>query len=522
MKSQRWSDAATSLERSLGSFESYFPETKFVNAMINGKLKKQIITHITKIWPNIPSHVCLKYGYLAHLVQGDAKNALYWYRRALDQVVRQKDQLYYHPALLYYLFGLVYKKQGHVELRNDMISRIGESISRDPEKFYTAMAWHNYEHFASWFMFGSKIQQHKMITKVMEKHGPEATFWFPRTFSSKTDQKAILAYHQQLTSQQKENKDEPLITWIIKPVDGANAVGIRITDKLEEIFPPGMKNTDNLDEEFIVQEYILHPFLVNQRKFKIRSYVLLTSLYPLRAYIHSEGFLYFSVSPYSSSPSTFDNSQIHISGGMAKDFDQVPPWNFTQFQAHLESQGFDWKEVWEKMKDVHLRALLSTEGEIVKHSRALYKDFSLFLPFILGFDIQLDLNLNPWLLEINPGGGLLTSFDSKKKILTDTVVNAWKMIFPGPQDEDTQQIVRDMMKDWKGSSKAVDDLASLEMENNKLNTYERLFPLTKNGKDYLPLFDHVTRARNGKILEAMDFLENKRCVTQISVMKDLS
>lgn len=43
---------------------------------------------------------------------------------------------------------------------------------------------------------------------------------------------------------------------------------------------------------------------------------------------------------------------------------------------------------------------------------------------------QVDNRLKPWLLEINPGGGLLTGIDKKKKPLQSVVTEAWDIIIP--------------------------------------------------------------------------------------------
>jgi hypothetical protein len=63
------------------------------------------------------------------------------------------------------------------------------------------------------------------------------------------------------------------VTWIVKPGDGANAKGIFITQDLLSL---------PLSEEFLVQEYIVNPLLIHSKKFKIRTYLTITSLFPLR------------------------------------------------------------------------------------------------------------------------------------------------------------------------------------------------------------------------------------------------
>ena len=51
----------------------------------------------------------------------------------------------------------------------------------------------------------------------------------------------------------------------------------------------------------VVCRYISNPLLVNQHKFDLRIYVLLTSVDPLRIYVYNEGLARFASSPYENS-----------------------------------------------------------------------------------------------------------------------------------------------------------------------------------------------------------------------------
>jgi tubulin polyglutamylase TTLL5 len=48
----------------------------------------------------------------------------------------------------------------------------------------------------------------------------------------------------------------------------------------------------------VVSKYVDNPLLVNDLKFDIRLYVVLTSLDPLRVYIYNEGLVRFASDPY--------------------------------------------------------------------------------------------------------------------------------------------------------------------------------------------------------------------------------
>ena len=53
-----------------------------------------------------------------------------------------------------------------------------------------------------------------------------------------------------------------------------------------------------LGQEFIVQEYIALPLLIDNTKFDLRLYMLITSLRPFNAYICKEGMARFCTVEY--------------------------------------------------------------------------------------------------------------------------------------------------------------------------------------------------------------------------------
>ena len=90
--------------------------------------------------------------------------------------------------------------------------------------------------------------------------------------------------------------------------------------------------------------------------------------------------------------------------------------NLTQLAAEFERQGADFNETFERIKDVLIKTVLSVESPIVtamgstKHKNACFE--------VYGFDIIIDANFKPWLLEVNVSPSLSSSSPLDKYIKT--------------------------------------------------------------------------------------------------------
>uniref|UniRef100_A0A1I8GM16 Tubulin--tyrosine ligase-like protein 9 n=1 Tax=Macrostomum lignano TaxID=282301 RepID=A0A1I8GM16_9PLAT len=123
----------------------------------------------------------------------------------------------------------------------------------------------------------------KNMGKLNQRYPSEYKF-APRTWCL-PDQLANFRQHTQ------EQKSEVKPSYICKPVDGTSGRGIKIYRTAEEV-------PQTVESQCVLQEYVSNPFLIENVKFDLRLYVLVSSCDPLRIYLFNDGFIRMSSEPY--------------------------------------------------------------------------------------------------------------------------------------------------------------------------------------------------------------------------------
>uniref|UniRef100_A0A672I209 Tubulin tyrosine ligase-like family, member 4 n=1 Tax=Salarias fasciatus TaxID=181472 RepID=A0A672I209_SALFA len=162
----------------------------------------------------------------------------------------------------------------------------------------------------------------------------------------------------------------------------------------------------------LVQKYLHKPYLIGGNKFDLRIYVYVTSYDPLRVYIFSDGLVRFASCKYSSSMKTLSNKFMHLTNYSVNKKNaeyqsnsddkacQGHKWALKALWQYLGCRGINTTLIWEKIKDIVIKTIIASEpyvNSLLKMNvRSTYSCHELF-----GFDIMLDENLKPWILEVN-------------------------------------------------------------------------------------------------------------------------
>ncbi|XP_050007302.1 probable tubulin polyglutamylase TTLL9 isoform X3 [Alexandromys fortis] len=224
--------------------------------------------------------------------------------------------------------------------------------------------------------------------------------FFPKTFEMPCE------YHLFV----EEFRKNPGITWIMKPVARSQGKGIFLFRRLKDIMD-WRKGT--VGKKLTIVEAQPNRANVNPSG---SHYI------PLRAWLYRDGFARFSNTRFTLN--SIDDHYVHLTNvAVQKTSPDYHPkkgckWMIQRFRQYLASKhGPEAVErLFRDMDNIFIRSLQSVQKVIIsdKHCFELY-----------GYDILIDQDLKPWLLEVNASPSLTASsqedYELKTCLLEDTL-----------------------------------------------------------------------------------------------------
>ena len=226
--------------------------------------------------------------------------------------------------------------------------------------------------------------------------------------------------------------------WIIKPVNLNRGRYItveknlhNIIKKLEEIQSKKKicddKKKDIKCEYLIIQKYLEKPLLYQGRKFDIRLWVLFIADKSDEVYVFKQGHLKATCTQYD--PDS-DDLFVHLTNYSVQkynaNFSKIEIGNeipFKSFQIELDKNKTGknfYKDIYPKI----IRIVRLTGGAAKKKINLLSRKYCFE---IFGYDFILDINFQPYLLEINTNPGLEISSPLIEELLPRMVDDALKL-----------------------------------------------------------------------------------------------
>ena len=265
----------------------------------------------------------------------------------------------------------------------------------------------------------------------MQKALPAEYDFFPSTWMIPSDAKS---FKEQFNGHRAK-------TFIVKPEFNCQGIGIFLTRSYEWIKP---------NEHYVAQKYIHKPYLIDDLKFDLRLYVLVTGTSPLRCFIYKEGLARFATVEYVGPRSNnLTNLFMHLTNyainkenpdfqqNVDAEMDNVGHKRslttiFKQIDSDTEEGRAEGEppvseKLWQQIKEICVKTLFATIHPIEHLMRTTKpQDTENSLCFqIFGFDIMLDVDLKPWLIEVNHSPSFCTDspldYNIKKNLLRDTL-----------------------------------------------------------------------------------------------------
>jgi len=333
-------------------------------------------------------------------------------------------------------------------------------IHPTPELLRSFHPFQRTNHFPASFHLGRKDLLSKLLSKTRRKW-PQEYDITPAGFVLPNDMQAW----------QTAREQNPGALWIWKPVSLACGKGIRLFRSAV----PADAERKLAQKPGVVQRYVDRPMLINGFKFDLRLYVVVTSYDPLRVYLSSEGLVRMATERYSTAPETLRHRTMHLTnysvnkhavaysqnmdgkeacGEHCPDSAELPArdlpsskWSLNQFSEYCKGSGLDYEQLMHRIKDLIVKTLIAVETPVTTmyQQGANFTSTGVSSPQVVpnqtcfeiyGFDVLMDEDLKPWLLEVNVFPSFSSSSPLDKRIKTTLMADVLTLVGFFPFDHE--------------------------------------------------------------------------------------
>ncbi|KAG8448959.1 hypothetical protein GDO86_015867 [Hymenochirus boettgeri] len=272
---------------------------------------------------------------------------------------------------------------------------------------------------------------YRNVQRMQQSHGIKNFHLLPQTYLLPTE-------YQDFCNNFSKDRGP----WIVKPVASSRGRGVYLINSPSQI---------SMEDNILVSRYISNPLLIDGFKFDVRLYVLLTSYEPLVIYLYEEGLTRFATAKYDRTAKNIKNQFMHLTNysvnKKSEDYvscedpeveDYGNKWSMSAMLRYLKQHGKDTTALMSQVEDLVIKTIIAAELPIASACKSFLSNrgncFELY-----GFDVLIDVNLKPWLLEVNLSPSLACDAPLDLKIKASMISDMFTLI--GVECQDPQQRV---------------------------------------------------------------------------------
>ena len=247
-------------------------------------------------------------------------------------------------------------------------------------------------------------------------------------------------------------------------------------------------------KDYIITKFLDNPHLINGYKYDIRFHGLISSIKPLKLYLYNEGFVRFCSEKYNFSTYSLDNKyefitniylnkknkEKYIYPKNSSEIEKSHLWNLETLKNYYKRNNINYNKIYSEVSDIFIKSLLTVREKLIKTILNYKLKFSNFY-HLIGFDIILDENLKPYLLEFNRRCSLRDDNVAEKNYVYNLIVDTLNIIGITTEknyndNKNKKEILKNVIED---------NLCELVRPRGG---YELIFPKKDNFKKYMKFF----------------------------------
>ena len=359
--------------------------------------------------------------------------------------------------------------------------------------------WQFYNHFPGTTAISRKVELAKNLER-MRRMLPELYCFYPRTF-------LLPMQHEELqTFMSKRRK-----TIIVKPDRGSQGRGIFLAQDPSSI--------EDYMESAVAQVYAA-PLLIDGYKFDLRIYVLITSIEPLRIYIHEEGMARFCTEKYvkpkgnnlSQKFSHLTNYSLNkknekfVENADADESDVGSKRSMSSVFSEIAKMGHDVAVLRRKIDDIIRLTVSSVQPLMATNYRAASRmnDGKSRCFEILGFDIMIDKNVNPLLIEVNCMPSLRCNSPLDTQLKSSVIMGTLKILnIPVDFKTTVKRRMKDLMMQRIGTKPVVEVKSMFDPQQEsdiaKETNWRQIWPVDIGDESFPIVQQALTMSRQNPV-----------------------